>query len=415
MDRFVPARNPGIFARAFTSIVLYRNYRLLWMGSWTEHLGEWMETTALLWLLNQMTNSPFMGTLLVTLRFVPLLLFAFVGGIVADRVNRRLLLIYALLASALLSFGMAGLVHWGHVRPWHLLVYSAISGLISGFNHPARNTLLPNLVKKEHFLNAITLDNASVTASRILGAPMAGFIVAFAGTTPVLGLRGVGALLAILWLSWVRAPATPPEAKRDTPLSNLVEGIRYVGRRRDVLTQVLLYLLPFFVTNSYTGLLPYFAANNLHVGPGLYGILNAAPGAGALLATFTLAALVNLRRKGLILLLGGIAQGVGLIFFAVSSFYSLSLFMLAFVGASNTVFMTLNNTTIQEMITDRVRGRVMSLREVSLGLGPSGSLITGAIAGILGAPLALGFTGGFSITVLLSIWMLLPQTQRRRG
>ena len=373
-----------------------------------------METTALLWLLNQMTNSPFMGTLLVTLRFAPLLLFAFVGGIVADRLNRRLLLIYALLASALLSIAMAALVHFGLVRPWHLLVYSALSGLIMGFNHPARNTLLPNLVKKEHYLNAITLDNASVTASRIVGGPLAGFIIAFAGTTPVLGLRGVGALLAIFWLSWVRAPATPLDAKKNTPLSNLVEGIHYVGQHRAVLTQVLLYLLPFFVTNSYTGLLPYFATNNLHIGPDLYGILNAAPGAGALLATFTLAALVNLRRKGLILLLGGIAQGAGLIFFAASSFYPLSLFMLAFVGAANTVFMTLNNVTIQEMITDQVRGRVMSLREVCLGLGPSGSLISGAIAGILGAPLALGFTGGLSITVLLSILIALPQTQQRR-
>jgi len=193
-----------------------------------------------------------------------------------------------------------------------------------------------------------------------------------------------------------------------------VEGIHYVRKHRDVLTQILLYLLPFFVTSSYTGLLPYFATNNLHVGPDLYGILNAAPGAGALLATFNLAALVNLRRKGLILLLGGIAQGVGLIFFAVSSFYPLSLFLLAFVGAANTVFMTLNNTTIQEMITDQVRGRVMSLREVSLGLGPSGSLISGAIAGILGAPLALGFTGGLSIAVLLSILIALPRTQHRR-
>jgi len=413
MNNIVAGKNHNFFARTFTSIVLYRNYRLVWMGSWTEHLGEWMETTALLWLLNQMTNSPFMGTLLVTLRFAPLLIFAFVGGIAADRLNRRLLLIYALLASALLSLAMAGLVHFGFVRPGHLLVYSVLSGLIIGFNHPARQTLMPNLVKKEHYLNAITLDNASVTASRIIGGPLAGFIISFAGTTPVLGLRGVGALLAIFWLSWVHAPITPPEAKKKTPLSNLVEGIRYIGQHRAVLTQVLLYLLPFFVTNSYTGLLPYFATNNLHIGPALYGILNAAPGAGALLATFVLAAVVNLRRKGIILLFGGIAQGVGLIFFAASSFYPFSLLMLAFVGAANTIFMTLNNTIIQEMITDEVRGRVMSLREVSLGLGPSGSLISGAIAGVVGVPLALGFTGGLCITVLLIILIAVAQTQQQ--
>ena len=104
---------------------------------------------------------------------------------------------------------------------------------------------------------------------------------------------------------------------------------------------------------------------------------------------------------------------MGLIFFAASSFYPFSLLMLAFVGAANTIFMTLNNTIIQEMITDEVRGRVMSWREVSLGLGPSGSLISGAIAGIVGVPLALGFTGGLCITVLLIILISLPQTQQQ--
>jgi MFS family permease len=381
------------------------------MGSWTEHLGEWMETTALLWLLNQMTRSPFMGTLLVTLRYLPLLFFAYVGGIVADRINRRLILICALSASAALSLAMATWVHLDLVRPYHLLIYAALSGILTSFNHPARNTLVPNLVKKEHYLNAITLDNASVTASRIIGAPLAGIIIGLAGTTPVLGLRGVGAILAICWLSWVRAPATPPGAKQNTPLNNLIEGLRYVGHHKAVLTQVLLYLLPFFVTNSYTGLLPYFATDHLHIGPNLYGFLNAAPGAGALLSTFVLAAVGTLNSKARVLLLGGIAQGIGLIFFALSSSFPLSLMLLIFVGGANTVFMTLNNTTIQEMITDQVRGRVMSLREVSLGLGPSGSLVSGAVAGLLGVPFALAAAGSISIIVLFIILVAVPRTQ----
>lgn len=373
-----------------------------------------METIALLWLINQMTHSPLMGTLMVTLRYLPLTVFAFVGGIVADRFDRRRLLIYALAISAVFSIALAVLVHTGRIQPWHILAYSALAGIITSFNHPARHTLVPNLVKKEHFLNAITLDNASVTASRIIGAPLAGFIISFAGTTPVLGLKAVGALLAIFWLSWVRAPVTSPEAKKGTPFRNFTEGMQYVGEHKAVLTQVLLYLLPFFVTNSYTGLLPYFATNNLHIGPGLYGILSAAPGAGALMATFVLASFVNFRRKGLVLLLGGIAQGMGLILFASSSsFYLLSLLLLVTVGGANTIFMTLNNTIIQEMIPDQVRGRVMSLREVSMGLGPGGSLISGAIAGVFGVPLALGTAGGISIAVLLGILVAFPQTRRR--
>jgi MFS family permease len=383
------------------------------MGSVTEHLGEWMETTALLWLLNQMTDSPFMGTLMMTLRFLPMVVFAFIGGVAADRLNRRLLLSLALAAAAVISIALAVLIHTGLLRPWHILVSAVLSGVVSSFNHPARNTLVPNLVKKEHYLNAITLDNASVTVSRIIGAPLAGFIISYAGVTPVLGLKAVGAILSIMWLRWIHTPETPVEAKKETPFHNLTEGMQYVGQHKPVLTQVLLYLLPFFVTNSYTGLLPYFATNNLHVGPELYGVLNAAPGAGALLATFVLAYFVNLRRKGLVLLLGGIAQGLGLIFFAGSTFYLLGLLLLAVVGGANTIFMTLNNTIIQEMIPDYVRGRVMSLREVSMGLGPSGSLVAGVIAGVLNVPIALGATGGVAIALLLGVLVAFPQARQR--
>jgi MFS family permease len=402
----------SLFVRTFSSVILYRNYRLLWLGSWTEHMGEWMETTALLWLLNQMTGSPLLTTLFAALRHMPMVVFAFIGGIVADRVNRRGLLISALLASAVFSIALAVLVHTGLVRPWHILVSGALSGVVTSFNHPARHTLVPNLVKKEHYLNAITLDNGSVTASRIIGAPLAGTIVAYAGTTPVLGLRAVGALLAIFWLSWIHAPETPIEAKKKNPWDNFTEGMRYVGEHKRVLTQVLLYLLPYFVTNTYTGLLPYFATRILNVGPALYGVLNAAPGAGALMATLTLASIGNLQSKGLVLLCGGMAQGIGLIFFAYSQLYLLSLLLLLAVGASNTVFMTLNNTIIQEMIADRVRGRVMSLREVCFGLGPSGSLIFGAVAEAAGGAIALTITGGIAIVVMLMILTLVPQTRQ---
>lgn len=383
------------------------------MGSWTEHVGEWMETTALLWLLNEMTHSPFMGTLMVSLRFLPRIGFSFLGGILADRLNRRLLLIYSLAISAVFSVALAILVHAAIIQPWHILVYAGLTGIIISFNHPARQTLVPNLVERKHYLNAITLDSASVTASRIIGAPLAGYIVAFAGTTPVLGLRAIGSILAIIWLLGVHAPATPDEAKRETPMRNLAEGVRYVRKDKAVLTQILLYLLPYFVTNSYTGLLPYFAVNNLHIGPELYGILNAAPGAGALIATLFLASLVNFRHKRLLLLLGGIAQGIGLIFFAFSPVYFLSLLLLIIIGGANTTFMTLNNTTIQELIIDKMRGRVMSLREVASGIGPAASLISGAMAGALGVSIALGVVGGVSVVVFLGILLSFSEMRQR--
>jgi MFS family permease len=374
-------------------------------------MGEWMETTALLWLINQMTHSPFMGTLMVTLRFLPLVVFAYIGGIVADRVDRRLLLMNALAAGAALSVLLAALVHFGAVESWHLLAYSVISGIINSFNHPARNSLVPNLVRKEHYLNAITLDNATVMSSRMLGAPLAGFIISFAGTTPVLGLRAVGAIGAIIWLIGVQTPTARFETMKK-PFGGFAEGIRYVGKHKNILTQILLYLLPIFITNSYTGLLPFVATDQLHVGSDLYGIMQAAPGAGAVIAILILAPLINFRRKGFLILLGGIAQGVFLVFFAVSPVYVLSVLLLVLIGGTNTAFMTVNNTVIQEMLPDRVRGRVMSLREVAFGLGPAGSLISGAIAGVFGVPLALSVAGGLSVVVLLGILLSFPQRRR---
>jgi MFS family permease len=399
----------NIFSRTLTSIVFYKNFRLVWIGSWAEHLGEWAEITALLWLINQMTDSPFMGALMITLRYLPMVVFAFVGGIVADRINRRNLLIYSLAAAALISVAIAVLLQTGLLQIWHLLVYSVLIGIATSFNHPARNTLVANLIKREHYLNAITLDNASVMTSRILGAPLGGFILGLAGTVPVLGLRVLGLLVAMLLLRNVQAPPRQSEAKDESPLSNFTEGIRYVAGNKPVLTQVLLYLLPFFVTSAYTGLLPNFATNVLHIGPDLYGVLNSAPGIGSLVATVILASLISFRHKSLLLVVSGVLQGLALGIFLFSPVYLVSVLLLVIVGGANALFMSLNNTIIQEMVSDKLRGRVMALREVVYGLGPAGNLITGSIAAVLGVSVALGIAGAAAIAVLFVILLAIPR------
>jgi MFS family permease len=338
--------------------------------------------------------------------------FAFIGGIVADRFNRRLLLIYSLAACAIFSVVLAVFVHLGLIQPWHLLFYAALTGVATSFNHPARSTLLPNLVKREHFLNAITVDNVSVTGSRVIGAILGGFVVSIAGTTPVLGVRAAGALLAMVWIYMIKAPETPSEAKRKSPWHNFKEGMQYVGAHKNILGQVLLYLLPIYVTNCYTGLLPYFATEVLHIGPGLYGLLSASPGLGSILVTFVLTNFKNFNRMGRVLFIGGIAQGLALIVFAFSSIFALALFMMIFIGAAGTAFMSVNNTIIQQLVTDQVRGRVMSLREVSFGLGPSGSLISGALAGVIGVPFALVVAGVITMALMLGIHFGVPQTKQ---
>ena len=405
-----PHQRPGFFRRTFSSIIVYRDYRLFAGGSWSEHLGEWMETTALMWLIFQMTHSVEMNALMLILRAAPMVIFALIGGIVADRFNRRLVLICALAASVVFSSTLAVFVHLGMIQPWHLLLYSAITGVTTSFNHPARSSLLPNIVRKEHYLNAITMDNVSVTGSRILGATLGGVIIGFAGTTPVLGLRAAGALLAMVWIIMIRPQETPTEAKKATPWHNLMEGLQYVGKHKEVLTQVLLYLLPIFVSNSYTSLLPYFSQEVLHIGPDLYGLLNAASGIGAILVTFFIAGFKDFSRMRSVLIFGGLAQGLALVAFAVSPNFVIAFFVLVFIGGAGNIFMTLNNTIIQQLITDQVRGRVMSLREVSFGLGPVGSLIPSALAtSPAGFTLAMLVAGGITLVVFVAIKLAVPQ------
>lgn len=370
-----------------------------------------METTALLWLMNEMTHSALMATLLVTLKALPMVVFAFIGGIVADRINRRMLLIYSLMACAVFSIFLAIFVHVGLIQPWHLLVYGALTGVSTSFNHPARSSLLPNLIKREHYLNAITVDNVSVTGSRVIGAILGGLVVSFAGTAPVLGVRAAGALLAMVWIYMIKAPETPADAKKKSPWHNFKEGMQYIGAHKSILGQVFLYILPIYVTNCYTGLLPYFATEVLHVGPIMYGLLSASPGLGSILVTFVVANFRNFARMRRVLLISGIAQGIALMVFAFCSIYILAVVVMMFMGAAGTAFMVINNTIIQQLVTDQVRGRVMSLREVSFGIGPAGSLISGALAGAVNTPFAFIVAGVITIAVLLGIRIAVPQSK----
>ncbi len=405
-------RQTGFFRRTFVSLVQYRNYRLVWLGSCSEHMGEWMELAALLWLVHELSHSPFLLIVVGAFRHLPLTVFSFIGGVVADRVNRKNVLVAALVASSCLSLTLAVLVHTDVVAIWHILVIALLGGVVTSFNHPARQTIVPNVVGREHLLNAITLDSGAVMASRVIGMPLAGYIIAQAGVTPILGLRAVGALLAIIWLLPVRLPPTPLAARRTAPFRNLVEGLSYVRGHSIILTLVILYLLSYFVTNSHTSLFPVFAVDVLRVGAFGYGFLHAAPGFGSLVVTVWLATLTGFRHKGRLLFFSAMTMGFALIGFSLSSWFLPSLLLLALVGGMNTAFTTTNNTLIQSMVSDDVRGRVMSLREVAFGLGPSIGLLVGVMAEYTGAPLAVGVVGLLCFVVMLGLALRLPQIRR---
>jgi len=391
----------------------YRDFRLVWLGSITEHIGEFMLMAAILWLVNEMTHSALMLTIVGSCRFIPMLFLPMVGGVVADRVNRRNLLIATLLGASLLSICLTLLFITGLIALWHLIVINLLGGVLTSFNHPARQTIVPNLVKREHLLNAVALDTLSVQAARMVGMLIVGYLIASIGVGPIFALRALGCLLAIVWLLFARVPPTPPTTRRQTPWHNLTEGFSYLRSNTIILSLVLLYLIPMLVMQTYTNFMPVFAEDILHVGAIGYGYLQGAPGLGALICLIALTMLTYYKGKVKLLFGAGVILGIGLVSFSASSWVFLSLPLLVVIGGMQTTFMTINTTLIQKSIPDEVRGRVMSWREVARGVGPTGSILFGAIAQYAGVPFSLGLLGG--IVLLVSFLLLITLVPRLRS
>ncbi len=396
--------------RTFVSLG-YHDYRLVWLGSVTEHLGEWMELAALLWLVNELTHSPLMLTLVGSCRFIPMIIFPVFGGMVVDMMDRRRMLILALLGSALLSIILAILVKTGSVAVWNLIILSLFMGVATSLNHPARLAIVPNLVRKEHLLNAISLDSVSVQASRFLATPVAGYLIDRFGVVPVFGTRAAGALLAIGWLLLVEVKLQPPAFANKAPWRSVIDGLKYLRGDALLLSLVPLYLIPMLTQNTSNNFLPIFAHDILKIGAKGYGFLQSAPGLGALASLIALAALPFYRVKGSLLFVSSGILGMALFFFSLSTSTPLSLFLLVVIGGMITSFMTINTALIQSHVSDAMRGRVISLREIANGLGPTGSLIFGAIAEQSSVPFALKVLGILCMIVSFCLLFLLSKVR----
>jgi len=359
---------PWQFWRRTFSSLKYRNYRLVWLGSCTEHMGEQIEIMAIAWLMKELTESPFYLGLLAVFRVGPMVFSALAGGVMTDRFDRRRILIYCLAAGGLISLVLLVLVRTGVVAPWHLLVATALGGILIGFNHPARFAIIPNLTPKEEWMNAIALDTVSVRTAMVIVAPLTGYLIAWFGTTPLFGARALGMGIAILWLLMAQIPSTPPGAKKANAWLNLTGGLKYAIGSGLILSLVLVFALREFQAETGNVFLPFFADDILKSGAEGFGYLSTAQSAGALIGLFGISSLGNFKYKGWLILISGIASGVFLTVFPLSNWLFLSFVLLLGANLFATVFENVARTALQTIVPDEMRGRMMSLREVVRGL-----------------------------------------------
>lgn len=370
------------------SSLKYRDYRLLFLTVVCTSGGQWMEQIALGWLAYEMTGSAFMLGAINGARAIPFLILGPWGGVAADRMDRKLLMLVSQAWIMALAISMTVLIVTDRLEVWHLFAFTLLSGVGWVFTQPVRQTLIPSFVPREELVNAVALQSAGFNATRIVGPSIAGILLVTVGPAGAFAAK-VALYFVILFLTLIIN--IPPLPARDRQLSakdSLIEGFQYIWNNSVVFWLIVLALIPMLFAFPLQSLMPVFAKDVLAVGPQGYGLLVSFMGIGAFTGTLIVASLGNFQRKGLLLLLSAIGLGIAMVFFSRSHWMPLSLVMLALVGGFQMTYMAMNNTLIHLNINDEVRGRVMSIYMLDQGLTPIGTLFAGTIASLFGAPAA---------------------------
>lgn len=380
---------------AFSSL-RHRDFRLLWMGQIVSVTGSQMQLAAINWHIYLLTGSPLALGLVGACRAVPIILCSLMGGVVADVVDRRRLMIVTQSIMLICSATLAFVTLSGQTKVWPIFVLTAIASGAWAFDTPARQALLPMLVPLEDFQNAVSLGMLMFQTGLIIGPPLAGFILASHGPGLVYALNAASFVAVIAGLALMRTSGKPEKTETEEPrisLQALVEGLRFVWRTPIIVqTMTLDFIATFFA--SANQLLPIYAKDILVVGARGYGFLAAAPAAGAIIAGLAVARMGAIKKQGVTVIVSVAIYGLATILFGVSRVFWFSLLMLAATGAADTVSTILRQTIRQLVTPNKLRGRMTSVNMIFFMGGPQlGEVEAGALAALVGAPLSV-ITGG---------------------
>ena len=391
----------------------HRNFQLFFGGQLISLIGTWMQTVAQAWLVYRMTNSAFLLGAVGFASQIPVFIMAPVGGIVADRHDRRRVVISTQTASMILAWILAALTLMGVIQVWEIMVLAAALGVVNAFDIPARQAFLIDMVGREDLMNAIALNSSMFNGARIIGPAVAGILVASIGEGWCFFANAVSYIAVIAGLLLMRIPRPAKLAKEGSPLENIIEGFSFARNTGPIRAILLLLGLVSFVGMPYTVLMPLFADQILHGGARGLGILMGATGVGALLGAASLAARVGVRGLGRLIAMCACGFGLSLVLFAFSRVFWLSTLFLLPVGFFMMVQMASSNTLIQAMVPDQLRGRVMSVYSMMfMGMAPFGALSAGAVAHRLGAPWTVAMGGMACMAGAILFWTHLPRIRQ---
>lgn len=401
----------GRMTRTFAALNYY-NYRLWFIGQLVSLFGSWMQTTAQGFLVFQLTNSPVYLGIVGFAAGVPSWIFMPFGGVIADRVPRRTLMVITQTAMMLMAFILAALTFTGVVQPWHIVVLAFGVGVATAFDAPARQSFVLEMVEREHMSNAIALNSTMFQLATVVGPAVAGLTYAAIGPAWCFFVNGVSYIAVIVALLMMKIKPLEVRMRSRTAIEDLKEGFTYVARHELIRTLILIAAVVSLFGMAFVTLMPAWAVTVLGGDAATNGWMQSARGLGALVGALMIASLGNFRHKGKLLTVGTIVFPILLFVFALVTTTPLSLLVLVGVGWGFMVLFNMLNTLVQGIVNDELRGRVMSIYTLTFFGGmPIGALWAGAVAERFGEPATVILGAVISLAFAGFVWVKLPQVR----
>lgn len=399
-----PAPRPGTFAA-----LRYRNYRLFWSGNAISFVGDWLDQVALNWLVISTTGDPVMLGLVNLGRGLPIMLFALWGGVIADRFDRRTMLIVTQALAMLVAIGLAVVVLFFESSIWLILVLATCRGLIVAFNLPARHSLVYQLVPREVMASAVSLNSITINMAKIIGPLASAAIISSLGIAACFVANALSFTAVMILLLMLDLPRQNVERKPESFLASLVGGFAYMKREPVLLMLVAVALVPTFFCQPYIQFLAVFAAQVFETGAGGLGFMTGLAATGSICGGLLASRIQRDARRGSTMLKFMGAFALSLILFAAAPDIYWAIPFLFAAGAMHIAYNSSNNTILQLTVDDAYRGRVLSSLFMTRGLMPMGTAAMALLAAAVGPRWAMGLMAFVVVLFALVLWIWMPR------
>ena len=399
---------PAALSAAFRSLK-NRNFRYLWFGQVLSATAMHADMVARSWLVWDLTGSTTSVASVLVARAIPMLILGLIGGVAADRFNRRKMLMVIQVWTLIMHTIMATLLLTDVIELWHVYVLAFGLGAGMAMNQPVRTSIIPNLVDRKDMINAMSLNSIAINSTRLGGPALIALLIA-ATDVGWAYIWSASAFAVVIWTTTrIAIPEITSRKPRGNPMTQLMEGFVYIGRHRVILALVMLGLGPLSIGFAHQVLLPQLVEQRYGYGIGLMGVLTSVGAIGGLTAGLFIASRQNVGHKGRLMLLAALSYGLVLLGFAGASVVWMAFPLIICIGASQTLFRAGNSATLMEVTPDRLRGRIISATLLDTALSPAAGIAAGIVADRWGVSAGYALLSAGVLSVLALTLIIYPR------